>query len=83
MRTKTTYNRFRYLRQLLNSYYKTRNNNYDWNVYIVDDGSTDGTLEYLKGLNRDIKIIELNRCGVHEATNQLFDKALENIVNNI
>lgn len=70
----TTYGRLVYLQALLTSYFATRDDRHDWRVYVVDDGSTDGTIEYL--LSQDVHLILQRRLGVHEAKNRLFEAAL-------
>lgn len=55
----------------------TRNPYYKWHLIINDDGSTDGTIEYLKNINivgTEIHIIYNNRKGVHEGTNAILDR---------
>lgn len=76
----TTYNRRRFLEKTIDTWNKTRNKNYKWTLIIADDGSNDGTLEYLDSLkisDVEIKIIKNNRRGVHHQTNQLFKSALD------
>ena len=46
-----TWNRVDYLKQCVDSWLATRSADYHWVVAIADDGSTDGTLEYLAGLD--------------------------------
>lgn len=76
----TTYNRRRFLEKTIDTWNKTRNKNYKWTLIIADDGSNDGTLEYLDSLkisDVEIKIIKNSRRGVHHQTNQLFKLALD------
>lgn len=70
----TTYNRLGYLQALLSSFAKTRDFRHDWRVYVVDDGSTDGTVEFLR--SQAVHLIQQRRLGVHEAKNRLFEAAL-------
>lgn len=70
----TTYNRLAYLQALLSSFAKTRDFRHDWKIYVVDDGSTDGTVEFLS--TQEIHLIRQRRLGVHEAKNRLFEAAL-------
>ncbi len=46
-----TWNRVDYLKQCMESWLATRSAGYDWVVAIADDGSTDGTLDYLASLD--------------------------------
>lgn len=46
----TTWNRVDYLKECIESFERTRSPEYDWVLMIADDGSTDGTLEYLDRL---------------------------------
>jgi glycosyltransferase involved in cell wall biosynthesis/GR25 family glycosyltransferase involved in LPS biosynthesis len=46
----TTWNRCDYLKDCIESFERTRSTDYDWVLIIADDGSTDGTLEYLENL---------------------------------
>lgn len=52
-----TYNRLRYLKKLLSSFLNTYNKDYEYTIIIADDGSTDGTLEYLDEFNNTFPII--------------------------
>jgi GT2 family glycosyltransferase len=70
----TTYNRLGYLQALLSSFAKTRDFRHDWRVYVVDDGSTDGTVEFLR--TQAVHLVQQPRLGVHEAKNRLFEAAL-------
>ncbi|MDN5652007.1 MAG: glycosyltransferase family 2 protein, partial [Lactococcus lactis] len=73
----TTYNRLDYLEAFIKTWLATRNPYYKWHLIINDDGSTDGTIEYLK--NMDVSDTELHiiyniRKGVHEGTNAILDR---------
>lgn len=73
----TTYNRIAYLKDCISSFNNTRSNAYSWTLIIADDGSTDGTLEYLEQLsleNCTIEIIKNNRIGVHQQMNTILQK---------
>lgn len=65
----TTYNRLNYLRECLESFEQTKCN-HDWKVIIADDGSTDGTIEYIKSKN--YKLIQNKRSGVSNQTNSII-----------
>jgi glycosyltransferase involved in cell wall biosynthesis len=41
----------------------------DFELIVVDDGSSDGTAEKIKALGRDMRIIVQSRCGVSAARN--------------
>lgn len=74
-----TYNRVQYLKGLIESWEKTRNKDYFFDLVVADDGSTDGTEEYLKSLkfdNANIKIINNKRRGVHHQVNQVLKYSL-------
>lgn len=71
----TTYNRINYLKSCINSWCKTRNKDHNWILIIADDGSTDGTVEFIKDLfipEVHIHIIFNNRKGVHYQTNEIL-----------
>lgn len=72
----TTYNRVDYLKDCITSWVNTRsNNNINWTLLIADDGSTDGTLEYLSDLQQQydsLKLIENSRIGVNQQTNEII-----------
>ncbi len=52
----TTYNRLEYLKECISSFLETRNRNYNWTLIVADDGSEDGTREYLEKLKESIGI---------------------------
>jgi glycosyltransferase involved in cell wall biosynthesis len=62
-----TYNRFYFIQQALNSVWGQTYRNYE--LLVVDDGSIDGTLEYLESLNDRIKLIRQRRRGPGAARN--------------
>ncbi|MCQ4253826.1 glycosyltransferase [Stutzerimonas stutzeri] len=75
----TTYNRLEYLQDFVNSWLATRNPFYQWTLIFSDDGSTDGTLEYLESLaipDCKVHLIRHDRTGVHESTNSIIDRCL-------
>lgn len=70
-----TYNRIAYFSHLIETWDKTRNKNHTYTLIIADDGSKDGTREYIDGLkfdNVDIKVSLNERCGVHHQINQIL-----------
>lgn len=71
----TTYNRCDYLRECLGSWAATRNPEFRWLVIIADDGSEDGTLDYLRHLRigADCHIIRNQRRSAGGQCNTIFD----------
>lgn len=51
-----TYDRKDYLKDCLESFLKTKSDKYEWAVIIADDGSTDGTLDYIESLSLDVEL---------------------------
>jgi glycosyltransferase involved in cell wall biosynthesis len=77
----TTFNRKDYLKSCVESFMATRNSSYLWTLVIADDGSTDGTLEFINELeyaDTEIIVIANNRIGVHQQMNSILS-TLENI----
>jgi glycosyltransferase involved in cell wall biosynthesis len=75
----TTYNRISYLKDFIESWDRTRNRYYKWTLIVSDDGSTDGTIEYLDNLFFDdckVNIIKHQRTGIHESSNSIFDRCI-------
>lgn len=75
----TTYNRIAFLKACISSWNKTKSSKVKWVLIIADDGSTDGTLEFLNSLkitNVQITIIKNQRLGVHQQVNTIL-KAIE------
>ena len=73
----TTYNRIDYLKTCVNQWLSTKSDQLDWSLIIADDGSTDGTKEYIHALEiKDIAvdIIENDRVGVHSQQNLITSK---------
>jgi glycosyltransferase involved in cell wall biosynthesis len=71
----TTFNRCGYLRECLESWAATHNRAYDWLVVVADDGSEDGTLDFLRRLRlpADCHIIRNIRRSAGGQTNTIFD----------
>jgi len=72
----TTYNRLKYLKKCIKTWNNTRSKHRTTTLIIADDGSTDGTLEYLKNLvisDVDIHILTHDRRGVHHQVNKIFE----------
>ncbi len=58
-----TFNRVAYLKTALTSVFDQTMSN--WEALVIDDGSTDGTGEYVSGLNDDrVKLFTMDHCGV-------------------
>lgn len=73
----TTYNRLNYLKELLNSWLITKSDDVNWKIIIADDGSTDGTVEYIENLSFDgveIILIKNKRIGIHQQMNTVIEK---------
>jgi glycosyltransferase involved in cell wall biosynthesis len=71
----TTWNRVDYLQECIESFMATRSPNYDWVLIVADDGSEDGTLEYLDSLKVQIELHVIRNksraaCG---QTNTIFE----------
>ena len=72
----TTYQRLDYLHDFFRTFLTTRNLFFEWEILVADDGSTDGTLEYLsklQGFIPEITVISNNRSGVAHQTNTILD----------
>ena len=75
----TTFNRKDRLKKLVNSFVKNNQKAGKWLLIIADDGSADGTIEYIENLvipNTPISLIKNNRQGVHHQFNTIV-KQLE------
>lgn len=71
----TTFNRLSSLKRLIHTFQQTRNTRYRWTLVVADDGSDDGTREYLERLDPDampLKVIHNDRHGVHHQTNTIL-----------
>lgn len=67
-----SYNYLRYIDKCLESVFNQDYPNIE--VIVVDDGSTDGSLEYLQSLTNPIKILQQRNQGVSIARNMgLFE----------
>jgi glycosyltransferase involved in cell wall biosynthesis len=68
-----TYNRLEYTKQCFESLYQTAG--YDFYHYIVDNGSTDGTREWLEETkNKQALILNPDNKGISIASNQIVEK---------
>ena len=73
----TTYNRRDYLEQFIESWLITRNQEVEWTLIIADDGSSDGTLEYIGTLQipgTNLTLIDNNRSDVLHQTNTILQQ---------
>ncbi|MHC4195719.1 MAG: glycosyltransferase family 2 protein [Planctomycetota bacterium] len=68
-----TYNRKNYLKETLESVFAQTYKDYE--VVIVDDGSTDGTEQMIKQSNYPIRYFWQNNLGVSKARNKLIELA--------
>lgn len=71
----TTFNRVEYLRRLINSFQSTYDRGFRWEIVVADDGSGDGTIEYLENLVVDdipIQVIRNQRSGIHHQFNSIL-----------
>jgi glycosyltransferase involved in cell wall biosynthesis len=73
-----TWNRLEYLRQCLETFVKTRSRAHAWTILVADDGSTDGTLEYLDNLSLPVPHHIIRNQGAYACGqfNSLNDLAL-------
>lgn len=62
-----TYNKLKYTKKFIESLYKYT---HDFELIIVDNGSTDGTIEYLKGLQNIKLILNKENLGFSKGNNQ-------------
>lgn len=75
----TTYNRKKYIDEFLISWDKTRSKDVKWTVIIADDGSVDGTLDYLDNIHFEdvsIFILKNKRLGIAGQTNTIIDRLM-------
>ena len=72
--TITTYNRLPFLKRCLESFLATVSHPAIWHIIIADDGSSDGTLAYIKRLSlvHPIHLIKNKRVGVHNQKNLIL-----------
>ena len=71
----TTWNRMDYLKECIESFERTRSTDYDWVLIVSDDGSTDGTLDYLDNLLLPHEVHVIRNKGRYACgqTNTIFE----------
>lgn len=75
-----TYNRLDYLKEHISTWDATRDKSHNWILLIADDGSKDGTQDFLKNLTIEGVRVEcfFNKCrGVHHQVNQVLKRSSE------
>jgi len=74
----TTYNRLSFFKQMIYGFFKHTKKINQWTLIIADDGSTDGTKEFIEKLDfkKTIKIYN-NRIGISNQTNSIFLELLK------
>ena len=72
----TTFNNKRYLQEFIYSWEKTKSHKYHWVLIIADNGSTDGTIEYLFSIKPFWQFTLIQKQGLSDAelTNTIFDE---------
>lgn len=74
-----TYDRLEYTKKCFESLYKTAG--YEFDHFVVDNGSTDGTVEWLRQeagwIHPDHLVLNLHNVGISHASNQALDAILE------
>lgn len=70
----TTFNRLDFLKSCIESFQSTKSQNISWEIIIADDGSTDGTKEYLANLKlgHQIKYIKNKNVGIIHQVNSIL-----------
>jgi len=78
----TTYNRLGYLQEFLHSFEKTRSLEHNWCLIIADDGSEDGTIEWLldeyQASGFGIVILQNDSTGIARQSNSIINYFKEN-----
>jgi hypothetical protein len=77
----TTYNRGDYIRTFMETFAETYNPAYRWVVLVNDDGSEDGTVDFLSTHpplpNVTLRLLQTRQRGVHFATNNILTHAMQ------
>lgn len=71
----TTLNRLPYIRRFVETFNATRSPEYEWVLVVGDDGSTDGTLDYLRALelpDLTVVVVANKKRSVAGQTNTIF-----------
>jgi len=71
----STFNRLAYLQRFVDSFLATRGERFRWALVVGDDGSTDGTLDYLRALRPEgcqLVVLENKRRGIAGQANTMF-----------
>lgn len=70
-----SYNSGKTIKKAINSILKQDNNSLEYEIIVVDDGSTDNTEEIIENLNEHIKFIKKENGGVSSARNRGIKEA--------
>lgn len=70
-----SYNSGKTIKKAINSILKQDNNSLEYEIIVVDDGSTDNTEEIIENLNENIKFIKKENGGVSSARNRGIKEA--------
>ena len=71
----TSYNRLFYLRKCIETFLKTKATGFQWTLIVADDGSTDGSVEYVKKLKPadcNVILIYNGKRSISYQTNTIF-----------
>ncbi len=71
----TTYNRVNFLRKTMESFFKNTDMSLVGQIIITDDGSNDGTIEYLESLKTELQGIKIIHDGQRKGLIQRFNQA--------
>ena len=71
----TSYNRLFYLQKCIETFLKTKADCFNWTLIVADDGSTDGSVEYvqrLKPVDCNVILISNGKRSISYQTNTIF-----------
>jgi glycosyltransferase involved in cell wall biosynthesis len=74
----STFNRVEYLQRFVSSFESTRSADFSWTLVVADDGSTDGTIDYLETIKpQGYRLIVIRNHGARIAgqSNSVFEAA--------